>query len=54
MALLQVYKRNLTFMDMFDLAEEISSSGLDETLRKYYNKPVEKNLKSIVAGPIFQ
>jgi hypothetical protein len=53
MALLQVYKRNSTFMDMFDLAEEISSSGLDETLRKYYNKPMEKNLKSIVAGPSF-
>jgi hypothetical protein len=53
MALLQVYKRNSTFIDLFDLAEEISSSGLDETLRKYYNKPIEKNLKSIVAGPSF-
>ena len=38
-------------MDMFRFSEEISSSGLDETLRKYYNKPIEKNLKSIVAGP---
>ena len=40
-------------MDLYDLAEVISSSGLDETLRKYYNKPFEKDLKSIVAGPIF-
>ncbi len=53
MALLQVYKRNSTFIDLFDLAEEISSAGLDETLRKYYNKPFEKDLKSIVAGPSF-
>ena len=53
MALLQVYKRNSTFIDLFDLAEEISSSGLNETLRKYYNKPFEKDLKSIVAGASF-
>jgi hypothetical protein len=53
MALLQVYNRNSTFIDLFDLAEEISSSGLNETLRKYYNKPFEKDLKSIVAGPSF-
>ena len=31
MALHQVYKRNLTFMDLFNLAEEISSSRLDDT-----------------------
>jgi hypothetical protein len=53
MAMLRVYKRNSTFIDLSDLAEEISLLGLADTLLKYFNKPVEKEVKSIVAGPSF-
>jgi hypothetical protein len=53
MAMLRVYKRNSTFIDLSDLAEEISRLGLADTLLKYFNKPVEKEVKSIVAGPSF-
>ena len=53
MAMLRVYKRNSTFIDLSDLAEEISRLGLADTLQKYFNKPVEKEVKSIVAGPSF-
>ena len=51
MAMLRVYKRNSTFIDLSDLAEEISRLGLADTLLKYFNKPFEKEAKSIVAGP---
>ena len=51
--MLRVYKRNSTFIDLSDLAEEISRLGLADTLLKYFNKPVEKEVKSIVAGPSF-
>lgn len=53
MAMLRVYKRNSTFIDLSDLAEVISRLGLADTLLKYFNKPVEKEVKSIVAGPSF-
>lgn len=53
MAMLRVYKRNSTFIDLSDLAEEISRLGLADTLLKYFNKPFEKEVKSIVAGPSF-
>jgi hypothetical protein len=53
MAVLRVYKRNSTFIDMSDLVEEISSLGLVDALQKYYNKPLQKEAKSIVAGPSF-
>jgi hypothetical protein len=53
MAILRVYKRNSTFMDLTNLVEEISSLGLVDALQKYYNKPLEKQAKSIVAGPSF-
>ncbi len=33
--------------------EEISRIGLVDTLQKYHNKPLEKEAKSIVAGPSF-
>ena len=33
--------------------EEISSVGLVEAIQKYHNKPLEKDVKSIVAGPSF-
>jgi hypothetical protein len=53
MAILRVYKRNSTFMDLANLVEEISKIGLVDALQKYHNKPLEKEAKSIVAGPSF-
>lgn len=53
MAKLKVYKRNSKFIDLVELVGEISSIGLVESLEKYYNKPFEKEAKSIVAGPSF-
>ena len=40
-------------MDVTNLVEEISSLGLVDALQKYHNKPLEKEAKSIVAGPSF-
>jgi len=40
-------------MDLSDLVEEISRLGLVDALQKYHNKPLEKEAKSIVAGPSF-
>ena len=53
MAKLKVYKRTSQFLDLADLVGEISSLGLVEGLQKYYNLPLEKDAKSIVAGPSF-
>jgi hypothetical protein len=53
MATLMVYKRNSKFIDLSELVEDLSSLGLADTLQKYYNKPLEKQAKSIVAGPSF-
>ena len=55
MATIRVYKRNSTFVELPSLVEEISSIGLTETLKKYYNKPFEHEAKSIVgeAKPSF-
>jgi len=35
MAILRVYKRNSTFMDLANLVEEISRMGLVDALQKY-------------------
>lgn len=40
-------------MDLPELVDQISSLGLVDALQKYYNKPYEKEAKSIVAGPSF-
>ncbi len=40
-------------MDLATLVEEISKMGLVDALQKYHNKPLEKEAKSIVAGPSF-
>jgi hypothetical protein len=40
-------------MDLTNLVEEISRLGLVDALQKYHNKPLEKEAKSIVAGPSF-
>jgi hypothetical protein len=53
MAALMVYKRNSKFIDLSELVEDLSSLGLTDTLQKYYNKPLEKQAKNIVAGPSF-
>lgn len=53
MAVLRVYKRNSTFMDLAELVDQISKLGLVDALQKYHNKPLEKEAKSIVAGPSF-
>ena len=53
MAILRIYKRNSTRMDLSELVEAISESGLENGLQKFYNKPLEKESKSIVAGPSF-
>ena len=53
MATLRVYKRNSTFAELATLVEEIGKLGLNDTLQKYYSKPVEKEARSIVAGPSF-
>ena len=53
MATIRVHKRNSTFVDLANLVEELSSIGLDATLKKYYNQPFEHEAKSIVAGPSF-
>jgi hypothetical protein len=53
MALLRIYKRNSVFIDVAELVEEISRLGIAEAMQKYHNKPLEKEAKSIVAGPSF-
>ena len=53
LAILRIYRRNSTFVDLAELVEEISRLGLVDALQKYHNKPLEKEAKSIVAGPSF-
>jgi hypothetical protein len=53
MAVLRVYRGKSTVMDLINLVEEISRLGLVDALQKYHNKPLEKEAKSIVAGPSF-
>ena len=53
MAILRIYKRNPTFIDVANLVEEISRLGLVDALQKYHDKALEKEAKSIVAGPSF-
>ena len=51
MAVLRIYKRKSAFIDVADMAEEISSLGLDDTLQKYHNKALQRKAKSMVVGP---
>ena len=53
MAKIKVYKKSPKFIEQVDLVGEISSLGLSEGLKKYYNPPLEREAKSIVAGPSF-
>jgi hypothetical protein len=40
-------------VELPSLVEELSNIGLPDTLKKYYNKPLEHEARSIVAGPSF-
>ena len=40
-------------MDLAELVDQISRLGLVDALQKYHNKPLEREAKSIVAGPSF-
>jgi hypothetical protein len=42
MAILRVYKRNSTFIDVSDLVEEISSLGLVEALQNFTISPFKR------------
>ena len=53
MAILRIYKQKSVEIDLFKLVEAISETGLEESLQKFYDKPLEKETKSIVAGPSF-
>jgi hypothetical protein len=53
MAILRIYKQKSAGMDLSKLVEAVSELGLEEGLQKFYNKPLEKETKSIVAGPSF-
>ena len=52
-AAVRIYKRNETFVEQSSLVEELSNIGLTDTLKKYYTKPMEREARSIVAGPRF-
>jgi hypothetical protein len=49
---ISVYK-GIRHIDLSDLVEALSNIGLIEVLKKYYNKPLEHEARSIVAGPSF-
>ncbi|MFY9967358.1 MAG: hypothetical protein WBL44_00730 [Nitrososphaeraceae archaeon] len=53
MAILRIYRQKSVDMDLSKLVEAISETGLDDGLQKFYDKPLEKETKSIVAGPSF-
>jgi len=53
MATLRIYKQKSEDMDISKLVEAISESDLEDGLQKFYDKPLEKETKSIVAGPSF-
>jgi hypothetical protein len=46
MAILMVYKRNSQFVDLSELVEKLSSLGLTDTLKEYYDNPFKKEAKS--------
>jgi hypothetical protein len=53
MAILRIYKQKSVDIDLSKLVESISETGLEESLQKFFDKPLEKETKSIVAGPSF-
>lgn len=53
MAILRIYRRNSTFVDLVVLVEEVSRLGLVDALQKYHNKPLEKEAKSMLQDLVF-
>jgi hypothetical protein len=53
MAIIMVYKRNTKLVDLDEIVEKLSTLGLADTLKEYYDNPFSKEAKSIVAGPSF-
>jgi hypothetical protein len=53
LATILLYKRDSSFVELPSLVEDLSNIGLADTLKKYYNEPIEHKAKSIVAGPTF-
>jgi len=53
MAILRIYRQKSVDIDLSKLVGAISETGLDDGLQKFYDKPLEKETKSIVAGPSF-
>ena len=53
MAILRIYKQKSVEIDLSKLVEAISETGLEDGLQKFYDEPLEKETKSIVAGPSF-
>jgi hypothetical protein len=53
MAILRIYKQKSVDIDLSKLVEAISETGLEESLQKFFDNPLEKETKSIVAGPSF-
>jgi len=53
MAILRIYKQKSVDIDLSKLVETISELGLEDGLQKFYDKPLQKETKSIVAGPSF-
>ena len=53
MAILRKNKQKSVDIDLSKLVEAISETGLEESLQKFFDKPLEKETKSIVAGPSF-
>jgi hypothetical protein len=53
MAILRIYKQKSVDIELSKLVEAISETGLEECLQKFYDRPLEKETKSIVAGPSF-
>ena len=53
MAILRIYRQKSVDIDLSKFVEAISETGLDDGLQKFYDKPLEKETKSIVAGPSF-
>ena len=45
MAILRVYKRNSTFMDITQLIESLSQLGLTNALEKYYTNLLRDKLR---------
>ncbi len=42
MAILMVYKRNSQFVDLYELVEKLSSFGLADTLKEYYDNLLKR------------